>query len=363
MINSNNIYEKVSIPLTEEFIKKVVINFITMTINCDKYVPQFPNNFEPYKTFYHFLKDDINKGNSIYDSIIELNNKIERNSIENDVYNPLIENGNSFSPITANQLGWYSYQSWHLSNDKRYNKGDISHRFYISVDSSVIPEFIVLLKEKFEKMDMSYYFKVNNASVVGNTQKDGIVIYSSTNDLNNTLLILEEIENEYPGIVKKCNEPHLFCGNINGWIGYANEVKNQKNSYTNLMAQIMYDSIETSVLNWVKVHDKLTIDSDGKNINLLQYFNSAMLSNSTTKTDYVIYIKRLGHLVNIIPKYDLNFKPELYRIIRNNLIKNNIDPNNICFNFDVLGEISKYNSNLIQNKVAINDSEDNGIKM
>lgn len=353
MIDSNNIYNFVNVSLTEEFIKKVVINFITMTINCDKYVPEFPENFEPHKTFYKFLKDEPNKGKSIYDSIIKLNNIIEQNSINNNIYTPLVEKGNSFSPITANQFGWYSYQSWHLSNDKRYNKGEISHRFYISVDSSIILDLIPLLKEKFEEREMPYYFKVSNASVIGNNQKDGIVIYSSTEKLNKTLLILQEIENEYPDIIKKCNEPHLLCGNINGWIGYANEIKNQKNSYTNLMSKVMYDSFETCVLNWVRTHNDYTIGEE--KTSLSQYFNKS-ITNSDTKKDYVTYIKRLGHLLNIIPKYDTNFKSELYRIIRKNLIKNNFDPNNICFNFDVLSEMSKYNFELNKAKASPNDN-------
>lgn len=178
-ISVNNICNNVNAYLGEEFVKNVVMNFIKMTINCEKYICQFPEKFKPYKVFYRYLKDDPNKGKSIYDDIIELNNTIQ--------------NGNFYSPITANQLGWYSYQSWHLSGDKKYHKGDISHRFYVSADSSVLKDFIILLKEKYEEKDVPYYFKVSNASVIGDTQKDGIVIYSSTDNLNITLSILQSI--------------------------------------------------------------------------------------------------------------------------------------------------------------------------
>ncbi len=357
MIDSNSIYNNASIPLTEDFIKKVVINFITMTINCEKYIPRFSDKFEPYKAFYLFLKDDTNKGTSVYDSIINLNDNLIKDAVESGKYTPLLENGNQFSPITANQIGWYSYQSWHLSNHNRYNKGEISHRFYISADSSVIPKFIVVLKEKLEQMDIPYYFKVSSASIVGNTQKDGIVIYSSTNNLNQVLLALQEIQSEYPDVVQKCNEPHLFCGNINGWIGYANEVKNQKNSYTNLMSKIMYDSFETSVLDWIRENGQVTINDGGKNVSVSQYFNKTII-NEGSQRDYITYIKRLGHLINVIPKFDKDFKPRLYRIIKNNLIKNNIDPNNICFNFDVLKELVEYNNHLIKTQDVTNDNVD-----
>ena len=260
-------------------------------------------------------------------------------------------------PITANQIGWYSYQSWHLSNDNRYNKGEISHRFYISADSSIIPKFIVVLKEKLEQMAIPYYFKVSSASIVGTTQKDGIVIYSSTNNLNQVILALQEIQNEYPDIVHKCNEPHLFCGNINGWIGYANEIKNQKNSYTNLMSKIMYDSFEASVLDWIRENSEVTINDGSKNVKVSQYFNRNIINEESQK-DYITYIKRLGHLIHVIPKFDKNFKPKLYRIIKNNLIKNNIDPNNICFNFDVLEELVEYNNHLTKSQDITNHNTD-----
>lgn len=350
MVNSSNIYEKISIPLTEDYVAKIVNSFINMSKNCEKYTKHGLNRF-----FYSFLKDDSNKGNSVYDNIMYLNNKILNSSIQNGTYTLFInkEGYKMNSPIVANQLGWQSYQSWHLSNDKKYVHGDISHRFYISVDPSTIPDFVTLLKEKFEKLNITYYFKVNDQSIFGNTQKDGIVIYSSTEDMNHVLQILKEIEIEHPELIKKCNEPHILCGNINGWVGYANEIKKEKNSYTNLMSQIMYDSIETSVLNWIGTHPTFTINENGKNIYLSEYFNSQIKSGKT-RSELINglneYIKKLGHLVATIPQVDKTFKQEVYRTIKNNLVKNNFDPNNICFNLDVLKEMNEYNSNIQANK-------------
>lgn len=355
MVNSSNIYEKVSIPLTEDYVAKVVNNFINMSKNCEKYTKSRPK--ELYKVFYIFLKDEKNKGKSVDDIIIDLDDSIVKSSISNNKYTPFInEEGNKArNPIPAIQLGWRTYQSWHLSNHKKYIPGkDVSHRFYISVEPSTIPDFIILLKEKFEKLDITYYFKVNILSTVGNTQKDGLVIYSSTEDMEHVLSILKEIEIERPDIIKKCNEPHLFCGNINGWIGYANEIKKEKNSYTNLMSKIMYDSIETSVLNWIGTHPTFTINENGKNIYLSEYFNSQIKSERETESESINglneYIRKLGHLVSSIPLVDKNFKQEVYRTIKNNLVKNNFDPNNICFNFDVLKEMNEYNSNIQSNE-------------
>lgn len=353
VVNSSNIYEKVNIPLTEDYVAKILNSFIAMSKNCEEYTRSCPEQL--YKVFYAFLKNDPNKGSNVYDNIMDLNYKILNSSIQNGTYTPFInkEGYKMNSSIAANQLGWQSYQSWHLSNDKKYVHGDISHRFYISLDPSVIPDLITLLKEKFEKLDMTYYFKVSNLSIVGNTQKDGLVIYSSTEDMDNVLSILKEIEIEHPELIKKCNEPHILCGNINGWIGYANEIKKRKNSYTNLMSQIMYDSIESSVLDWIKMHPNFTINENGKNIYLSEYFNSQIKSGeiqSELINGLNKYIRKLGHLVSTIPLVDKNFKQEVYRTIKNNLVKNNFDPNNICFNFDVLKEMNEYNSNIKSNK-------------
>ena len=354
VVNSSNIYEKVSIPLTEDYVAKVVNSFVDMSKNCEKYTRSLPK--ELYKVFYVFLKDEKNKGKSVDDIMIDLDDSIVKSSISNNKYTPFIngEGNKARNPIPAIQFGWRTYQSWHLSNHKKYKPGkDVSHRFYISVEPSTIPDLIILLKEKFEKLDITYYFKVNILSTVGNTQKDGLVIYSSTEDMDHVLSILKEIEIERPDIIKKCNEPHLFCGNINGWIGYANEIKKEKNSYTNLMSKIMYDSIEISVLNWIETHPTFTINENGKNIYLSEYFNSQIKSGETESESINglnEYIRKLGHLVATIPQVDKTFKQEVYRTIKNNIVKNNFDPNNICFNFDVLKEMNEYNSNIQANK-------------
>ena len=356
-ITTRNIYNQVNLPFTEEYMRKVVIDFIAMTTECDKYIPMYPENFEPYKAFYSFLKTNNTKGISVSNEIDDLNKRILNTSIENGTYNPVINNGQEVYPITGNQLGWYTYQSWHLSNDKRYHSGEISHRFYINANSSDVPKFIVLLKEKFEERNMTYYFKVSNGTVMGNIQKDGIVIYSSTENLDKNLEVLGEIEKEFPEFIKNCGEPHRFCGNINGWLGYANETKGKKNSYTGLMSKVMFESFETCVLNWINKNPDITIGSE--KIKLSQYFNGSILTSETMEC-FVRYIKRLGYLISIIPKYDNTFKSELYEIIKDNLTKQDIDINNICFNFDVLGEINNYNYLQEQNQSTIN--VDNVIK-
>ena len=362
MIDSSNIYQKVSIPLTEDYVAKIVNSFIAMAKNCEEYTSSCPDQL--YKVFYAFLKNEPNKGSSVDDNIINLDDSIVKSAISNGKYTPFIDETGvkTLNPIPAIQPGWRTYQSWHLSNHKKYRPGkDIDHRFYISVDPSTIPDFVILLKEKFEKLDMTYYFKVNILSTVGNTQKDGLVIYSSTEDMDNVLSILKEIETEHPELIKKCNEPHILCGNINGWIGYASEIRKEKNSYTNLMSQIMYDSIETSVLDWIRTHPDFTINENGKNICLNEYFNSQIKSGNKSGLINGLneYIRKLGHLVSTIPLVDKNFKQEVYRTIKNNLIKNNFDPNNICFNFDVLKKMNEYDSNIKskENKQPIPSNE------
>ena len=57
VVNSRNIYEKASVPLTEDYVARVVNNFINMSKNYN-----IKSAFkEPYKVFYNFLKDEIKK--------------------------------------------------------------------------------------------------------------------------------------------------------------------------------------------------------------------------------------------------------------------------------------------------------------
>ena len=102
----------------------------------------------------------------------------------------LMDNGQD--SILNNQLGWYTFQSWKLQNDKKYLANEISHRFYINASSKELPELMKSLIQIYSGMNVPFYFKVNCNAQLGT--RDAIVLYSSTEQLDNTLSVLSQIE-------------------------------------------------------------------------------------------------------------------------------------------------------------------------
>ena len=291
-----------------------------------------------------------------------LNEKIENDAKSHDTYVSL--NGYK-SPIINNQLSWYSYQSWHLCNDKRFRKGDIDHRFYINVNSKVIPEFTEKLYEAFKEKDCPFYFKVSMDNYRG--FKDNIVIYSSTEEINNVLDVLRVIEKENPDLVKECRKPHIFTAPIFTWIGYATESKTIKDSYTNMMSRIMVNSLVKGVNEWILKNPNYVIkDNDsGKNIKVGEYLNKNLYEGKPLvelKRGYVNYIDHLGELLCSINKVDKNFKSSIYSCIRNELISNGIDIDNICINNDVRQKVRDYNNKNLYSNYINNDFSFEGLQ-
>lgn len=128
---------------------------------------------------------------------------------------------NGQDSILNNQLGWYTFQSWKLQNDKKYLVNEISHRFYINASSKELPELMKSLIQIYSGMNVPFYFKVNCNAQLGT--RDAIVLYSSTEQLDNTLSVLSQIEKNIPEIISKIGTPHILTGNINNWVGYASE--------------------------------------------------------------------------------------------------------------------------------------------
>lgn len=346
----NTLLNQAKVEIIPDYIRKVIAEFVNMAKGMDN-----PNKVSTARDlFKNYLNTDINSiGTSLeMNKVHYLNNEIINYTMKKGTYVP---DSNGHSHIDNNQRGWSTYQSWHLENNKKYEHGDISHRFYINTSPRVLPDFIKALLSEYEGKNIPYYFKVNMDAQLG--RRDSIVIYSSTDELQNTLLILNSIERKYPQLISACNEPHMFTSNIGGWYGYAQENKQfeGRESYTGLVSRIFTDVFKKSVIDWVNKHPDYLIDNNGKRISVLEYLDENLLKGTNmnwqeARKSKIEYIKRVTHLLWGIPQIDNTFIKEMCNNLKSMFKQYHFNPDNICLNEDVMKQL--YSKKVENDKVT-----------
>ncbi len=107
------------------------------------------------------------------------------------------------------------------SPDATINKDEIKHKFYLNVNRENIHKLARMYAEKCDEKGLQFYFKI----AIHGGRDEGIVIYSSTENLIDNYNILREIGKEMPEITKRTTPPVLAAGVLDGWIGYGAEFK------------------------------------------------------------------------------------------------------------------------------------------
>lgn len=363
LINSNNK------SVNEDFVKKMILEFQNMTsqLHQNSDVEHLRNIFKQY---LNSSKDSASSSQD-FDYINEFVSRASKHfqTINTMKHIPKTdENGNVTytNPISNNQLGWYTFQSSQLTNNGGYGKNEISHRFYINANAKVIAQFSEKLIKEFENRKLPFYFKINTSHIQG--PKDFIVIYSSSNELENTIDVLNEVAINNPELISQINRPHEFTKNIDNWIGYAQENKQLqgKESFTGLMSDNISQVLVESVRDWVNTHPNMSVRSDGINPVFAKDLVDDSLMNDSgkdyykAKQDKVSYYQGVSYLLSAIQRVDYEFVNSVVGKLRSKLQELNIDPDNICLNKDVMQELQgiiNSNSSEINNqKSSENDS-------
>ena len=342
LINSNNK------SVNEDFVKKMILEFQNMTsqLHQNSDVEHLRNIFKQY---LNSSKESASSSQD-FDYINEFVNRASKHFQAINTMKPITksdENGNTtyINPISNNQLGWYTFQSSQLTNNGGYGKNEISHRFYINANAKVIAQFSEKLIKEFENRKLPFYFKINTSHIQG--PKDFIVIYSSSNELKNTIDVLNAVAINNPELISQINRPHEFTNNIDNWIGYAQENKQLqgKESFTGLMSDNISQVLVESVRDWVNTHPNISVRSDG----IIPVFAKDLIDDSLmndsdkdyykAKRDKVSYYQRISYLLSAIQRVDYEFVNSIVEKLRSKLLELNIDPNNICLNKDVMQEL------------------------
>lgn len=342
LINSN------SKSVNEDFVKKMILEFQNMTsqLHQNSDVEHLRNIFKQY---LNSSKESASSSQD-FDYINEFVNRASKHFQAINTMKPITktdENGNTTytNPISNNQLGWYTFQSSQLTNNGGYGKNEISHRFYINANAKVIAQFSEKLIKEFENRKLPFYFKINTSHIQG--PKDFIVIYTSSNELKNTIDVLNAVVINNPELISQINRPHEFTNNIDNWIGYAQENKQLqgKESFTGLMSDNISQVLVESVRDWVNTHPNMSVRSDGitpvfaKNLVDDSLMNDSGKDYYKAKRDKVSYYQGVSYLLSAIQRVDYEFVNSIVGKLKSKLLQLNIDPNNICLNKDVMQEL------------------------
>lgn len=342
LINSNNK------SVNEDFVKKMILEFQNMTsqLHQNSDVEHLRNIFKQY---LNSSKESASSSQD-FDYINEFVNRASKHFQAINTMKPITktdENGNTTytNPISNNQLGWYTFQSSQLTNNGGYGKNEISHRFYINANAKVIAQFSEKLIKEFENRKLPFYFKINTSHIQG--PKDFIVIYSSSNELKNTIDVLNAVAINNPELISQINRPHEFTNNIDNWIGYAQENKQLqgKESFTGLMSNNISQVLVESVRDWVNTHPNMSVRSDGITPVFAKDLVDGSLMNDSgkdyykAKQDKVSYYQGVSYLLSAIQRVDYEFVNSIVGKLKSKLLQLNIDPNNICLNKDVMQEL------------------------
>lgn len=176
--------------------------------------------------------------------------------------------------------GWTHIKSQYLSG-RQETKIDVKHRLYVGCENQDIWKISNEFKKKCQEKVIPYYFKSGQSS----TRDDKIVIYSDTQNLSNYVDILQEIAKENPKIMERMGQPPALTGKIDDWIGIGDEPPKKANgknqSYNELRAHLIEDSVEETLLKDIKDHKGQTVEYNGKQTK----FNDIFIDKAT---DYLM---------------------------------------------------------------------------
>ena len=324
MLSTNELYNQSKIPLDENLLNKLVDKYLNISFD------DMSNVIRDLNQLLYWQINDVKKSNISFDEKSRENflKQINEDFIKaSRPYDPTRHN-NVKNPISI-MPGWEIYQSWNLLGTPKMQ--NISHRFYIAIENDKIYELMQILYDKFKKAGIPFYFKSDSNNLY--MRKDNLVIYTTTPLLNETMKILQDLQKERSDLFNHVSEPSLIAGKISDKIGYASEQHNIANiSYTKLITNTFLSTLTSSIAIYKNNNSNSPL-RNMYNQTLQTYLNKGYKLNERMKTRI---------LFNILWQNDINFRKLFFNNFQNELIKNGIDKDNICFDKKVKDEIENY---------------------
>lgn len=257
--------------------------------------------------------------------------------------------------------GWTHISNRHITGKKTINP-KVEHRLYINTDTNDVHKMSKIFMDKCIEKNLPFYFKIDEYDC----RDDNVVIYSDTKLLPMYLIVLNEIENEYPDMIKRCGRPPVLSGIIRNWIGYGSEPisLSGKESFNTVRAKSIEKAIEEELLEWYRNHKNLQLNENGKTILFTEYIAREVAKTKSKKlydyrikypqNEYIKYtaedvksnefIKRMTKLINeqmprVFNEY-INGKIPSWKPVIDKPVKG--DVNTTIYYSDILTELKKF---------------------
>lgn len=327
MIRPNELYDKTKLPIDEKLLDKLIQKYFSIS---------FTDMSRMTSDLGTLLYKKIN---IVDDKTKKRFNQLDLNSLIAEISKDYDNAGRPFDPKLYNgttsplgiMAGWYTFQSWNLLGTEKIHSNQISHRFYFGISNDKLYEFSKYLYEKLKKAKIPFYFKTETNQYVERT--DNLVLYTSTPLLGQTLKLLDDMQKERLDLFASCSEPSILAGRLTNSIGYATEDHNAKTSYTDFICKTFIDTLDSELRKII--HDRTLTQ-------IISIYNQKKQEYINAGRDISSDRVRQRILLDILIKYEPNFKKKLLQSFRQKLIANGIDIENICFNKTVKREIEQY---------------------
>ena len=297
----------VKLSASDDFIKRIIRSYLTIDSK------QFKKSSELYELIYNQMRVDSKSAGKISEN----DKRLLANVVKKDV---LAWNPNASNPLKE-QLGFFTFKSWHILGGSKIPDNEMRHRIYINSKADNLMALTKEIYEELKQKGIPFYFKIqgemNDEYLAEKGYKDSFVLYTSTPLLDDTIKALLEVGKKHPELIQNCNEPSELVGKINNWLGYASETEVVKHSYTSNVCIAMANAIERSVQEWCQSHGEVKIGDT----TIKEYYSNMMWDEMRTKTQA---------LVSNIPKVDKTFAAKLCSIAREEFNKVGLNPDNLC---------------------------------
>ncbi len=314
-----NLEEMVKLPATDDFIKKIIRGYLTIDPR------EFKRTSELYELIYKQMRVDPNSKGKI--------NESDRMALASEIQKDVLANNPNASNPLKEQVGFFTFKSWHILGGQKILDEEMRHRIYINSKADNLFALTKEIYEEFKQKGIPFYFKIQGK--IGDEYlaeegfKDSFVLYTSSPFLDQTIKTLLEVEKKHPELIQNCNEPSELVGKINNWLGYASETQVVKHSYTSNVCIAIANAIEKSVQNWCEKNGNVQIG----NTTIKEYMNNCVWDEFRTKTQT---------LTNNIPKIDKTFVPSLCALAREEFAQIGLNPENLCMTDTARDELHSY---------------------
>lgn len=178
----------------------------------------------------------------------------------------------------SDYVGDFTHVDSRYIHARKIKRDKTEFRIYIDCANEDLFKIISEYTRLCETNRIPYYFKFQTDP----KRNDKFLVYCSLKELKANIDILNSIGAKYPSMVSRCGNPPILTNKINKWMGLGEEPDNEhlefRHSFNTLRADILDDSCEILMINYIKNHLNKTVNHNGKKV----FFASLLLENAAS---------------------------------------------------------------------------------